>query len=305
MKRAANPALSPGAQAWLDRYAAHLREEVDLSAVTVRNYLSDLRHFAAWCEAAWASGDEPGATFAPQALTTPTITRYRAWLQAEARLRPASVNRSLVSLKRFCAWAVDAGHLQRDPSRPAKLVTQELHAPRHLTDKEEEQLIAAAQSVARDYTLLIVMLHTGLRAGEVCALRREHVRLARRSGVLQVWGKRHKYREVPVNATARRALEAWLPQAPAEGFLFPSRKTGAALTPRALGQLVTRYARAARVPELHPHDLRHRFGYRMAESVPLHRLAQIMGHDSLDTTRIYTQGTAADLQREVEKIAWE
>ena len=42
----------------------------------------------------------------------------------------------------------------------------------------------------------------------------------------------------------------------------------------------------------------------MAESVPLHRLAQIMGHDPLDTTRIHTQGTPSDLQREVEKIAW-
>ncbi len=53
-----------------------------------------------------------------------------------------------------------------------------------------------------------------------------------------------------------------------------------------------------------PHDLRHRFGYRMAESVPLHRMAQIMGHDSLDTTMIYVRATAGDLQREVEEIAW-
>ena len=52
------------------------------------------------------------------------------------------------------------------------------------------------------------------------------------------------------------------------------------------------------------YDLRHRFGYRMAESVPLHRLAQIMGHDSLDTTKLYIQGTKHDLQQAVETIAW-
>ncbi len=52
------------------------------------------------------------------------------------------------------------------------------------------------------------------------------------------------------------------------------------------------------------HDLRHRFWYRMAATVPLHRLAQIMGHDSLDTTMISVQGTKQDLQQEVEKIAW-
>jgi integrase/recombinase XerD len=42
----------------------------------------------------------------------------------------------------------------------------------------------------------------------------------------------------------------------------------------------------------------------MAASVPLHRLAQIMGHDSLNTTMLYVRGTKQDLQQEVEKIAW-
>ena len=60
----------------------------------------------------------------------------------------------------------------------------------------------------------------------------------------------------------------------------------------------------AQVADISPHDLRHRFGYRMAEVVPLHRLAQIMGHDSLDTTMLYIRGTKQDLQQDVEKIAW-
>ncbi|KAB8139589.1 tyrosine-type recombinase/integrase, partial [Chloroflexia bacterium SDU3-3] len=60
----------------------------------------------------------------------------------------------------------------------------------------------------------------------------------------------------------------------------------------------------ARLNAVHPHDLRHRFGYQMAARVPLHRLAQIMGHDSLDTTLLYVRGTAHDLQADVETIAW-
>jgi integrase/recombinase XerD len=87
-------------------------------------------------------------------------------------------------------------------------------------------------------------------------------------------------------------------------YLFPSEKTHRALTGRALGHLVTKYATLAQVSDLSPHDLRHRFGYRMAEAVPLHRLAQIMGHDSLDTTMLYIRGTKQDLQQDVEKIAW-
>jgi integrase/recombinase XerC len=68
--------------------------------------------------------------------------------------------------------------------------------------------------------------------------------------------------------------------------------------------MIKKYMRAANLAHVRPHDLRHRFGYRMAQVVPLHRLAQIMGHDSLDTTMIYIKATKADLQQAVEKIAW-
>jgi integrase/recombinase XerD len=187
-------------------------------------------------------------------------------------------------------------------------VAEEHRPPQHLTDQQEAALIAAvtAGGNVRDRAMLVLMLHTGVRAQEICGLQRADLRLAPRSGSLRIWGKHNKYREVPLNATARGVLTEWLEALPADqAYLFPSGKTGRGVTPRALGQLVKKYARQAGVPDLHPHALRHRFGYRMAETVPLHRLAQIMGHDSLNTTRLYTQGTASDLQQEVEKIAWE
>jgi integrase/recombinase XerD len=307
-KRPAKPDLSATAQQALDDYAAYLHQEQDVSPTTLRNYVSDLRQFIAWLEATGAEDAEQPSSFTPTGVTTPTLTRYRAYLQTVARLRPATVNRALISLKGYFAWAVDAGLLSRDPARPVKLVAQEPRPPFHLTDRQEEALIAAvtAGGSIRDRTMLILMLHTGLRARETCQLRVEQVRLGKRSGVVQVWGKHHKYREVPLNATARGALTEYLPTLiDRAGCLFPSGKTGRALTARALGQLVQKYATRAKLEGLSPHDLRHRFGYRMAESVPLHRLAQLMGHDSLDTTRIYTHGTPGDLQKEVEKIAWE
>ena len=58
----------------------------------------------------------------------------------------------------------------------------------------------------RDRTLIVVGLHTGLRSEELCGLKPSHVKMAKRSGHLKVWGKRGKYREVPLNATAREAL---------------------------------------------------------------------------------------------------
>jgi integrase/recombinase XerC len=308
VKRRAMPPLSAEGQAGLDAYAMVLRTTTDASAVTVRNYLSDLRQFMAWAEGEWASGQEDVIAFTPARLTTPLLTRYRSYLQHTRQLRLASVNRALVSIKRYSAWLVSAGRITRDPAAPVKLIPETPRAPRQLEDSEEEALLAAvaAHGSARDQVLITLLLHTGLRAREVCALRRRDVTLGKRSGILRVYGKRNKYREVPLNATARAALASCLAQAgDAEAPLFPSEKTGTALTARGLGYLVAKYAALAQVADLSPHDLRHRFGYRMAARTPLHRLAQIMGHDSLDTTMLYIKGTARDLQNEVEKIAWE
>lgn len=306
-KRASRPPLSPGGQAAVVAYGEALQHEQDLSADTRRNYLSDVQQFAAWCEGTWSAGQEAGTGFTPASVTTPTLTAYRASLQTVARLAPATINRHLVSLKRYCGWACAHGLLASDPARPVKLVPRVPPLPRHLSDREEAALLAAvtAHGTPRDRALLITALHTGLRAAELCGLQRADVTIATRSGHFMVWGKRQKYREVPLNSTARAALAPWLATLrPDARCLFPSIKGGGPLTARALGYLVARYAALARVKDVSPHDLRHRFGYRMAKTVPLHRLAQIMGHDALDTTRLYVGGTKQDLQQAVETIAW-
>jgi integrase/recombinase XerC len=106
-----------------------------------------------------------------------------------------------------------------------------------------------------------------------------------------------------LNATCRAALEKYLAELPPDSpYLFPSEKTGDRLTERALRHLIQKHMKAARLEGLSAHNLRHWFGYVMAENTPLQRLAQIMGHDSLDTTMIYiVKATRAVLQAEVEK----
>jgi len=307
MRRLSKPPISTSGQQALEQYTAYLQHEVDTSAATVRNYLSDLRQFVSWCETTWASGQEHTRSFTPGAITTLLLTRYRTYLQHTQQLKPASVNRALVTLKRYAAWATEQGLIPRNPARAVKLIPTEATTPGHLDDDDEDALVSAVTTIGslRDRTIILLMLHTGLRAHEVCSLQRSSVVLGKRSGLLKVYGKRNKYREIPLNATARKALAEYMAALPAERvYLFPSEKTHQALTERALGHLVKKYAALANLRHVSPHDLRHRFGYRMAESVPLHRLAQIMGHDSLDTTLVYIRGTQRDLQQEVEKIAW-
>jgi len=311
MKRLANPSLSALGEAALAQYRQILWEQEDLAGASRRNYLSDLRHFAAWYEAqcmrSTSDATPHQAEFDPQAITTPTLTSYRSYLQKDLRQKPNSVNRALISLKRYFSWTIQKQLIAYDPSAPVKLVGQEEGAPRQLDDQEEQALVVAVtkEGTLRDRTLIVLLLHTGLRAREACRLRQDQVKLGKRSGFLEVIGKRNKYREVPLNTTARKVLEVYLSTLPSHTvFLFPSSKPKKALSERALGYIVKKYADGAKLVDVSPHDLRHRFGDRMAESVPLHRLAQIMGHDSLDTTKLYIQGTRHDLQQAVETIAW-
>jgi integrase/recombinase XerC len=309
-KRTKRPALSATGEQALKQYEKRLSIEEDLAIATIRNYLSDLRHFAAWCESIWKQGREEDLAFAPERVTTPTITDYRVYLQA-LQLKPNSINRFLISLKRYFAWLADVGHLTHDPAKVVKLVGEEVVPPRHLNDQEEQALMAIVKNNGslRDQAIIVLMLHTGLRAQEVCTLTRSQVRLGKRGGSITVHGKRNKYREVPLNTTARVALSAYdpllmKPHAQDTTPLFRSEKRHTRLTERGLGYLVEKYAEQAKLRDVSPHDLRHRFGYRMARTVPLHRLAQLMGHDSLDTTMLYVQGTKEDLQQDIETIAW-
>ncbi len=306
MKREAQPALSVEGQQVLEQYADALRQMEDLSAVTVRNYLSDLRQFMAWCECRWRE-EWNEASFSPQAITPPLLICYRTYLQTALWLKPSSINRAIMSLKRYFAWTTKTQITQQDPTNTIKFVPKEATAPRHLDDEEEDALLAAVNAIGplRDRTMITLLLHTGLRARELCTLTRQQVHIGKRNGTLRIIGKRHKVRDVPLNTTARSSLSAYLATLPMESlYLFPSEKTQGALTERALGHLIAKYARLAHLVDVSPHDLRHRFGYRMATVVPLHRLAQIMGLDSLDTTMLYIRGTKQDLQHDVEKIAW-
>jgi integrase/recombinase XerD len=99
MKRAGHPPLSPAGQEALASYEHWLREREDLASASIRNYLSDLRHFIAWYETEREA--QVHDSFTPQGITTSALTRYRTYLQTARRQKSASVNRSFISLKRY------------------------------------------------------------------------------------------------------------------------------------------------------------------------------------------------------------
>ncbi len=279
----------------------------DLAPATLRGYRYDLRHFLAWHRTVQ---DKP---FAIEGLAEYELIAYRQHMVAAGR-RPATVNRRLDALRRLCRWARGTGALGADAAgnvRPMRTVRN--RQPVGLTDVETHALLRAAGASShglapRNYALVQVMLQAGLRIGEVAALTVADVSMSDRSGSVRIrHGKGLKAREVPLNATVRRALKQHLDQRQTPGqdaaLFVSSRET--AMPVRTIQAVMTSLARRARLKRVavSAHTLRHTFalGYLRDNPGKLVELASLLGHESLDTTAIYTRPSRDDIAADLER----
>lgn len=266
-------------------------------------YLGEMSRFAHWHE------QSTGAPFAPGAVTPLDVADYRRWLLGRGR-KPATVNRALDALAAFFAWAASEGLAGADPTEGVRRVPEQRRTPRWLGRRELGAFVRAVHRYGgtRDVALVSLMLHGGLRVSEACSLKVSDLEVRERSGVVRVRGKGGKYREVPLNATARRALAGYLAARGGPGgdeWLFVSRK-GSRLSARAAERSVARYARLAGLEGVTPHALRHTFCKMLVDAgESLDRVAALAGHANLNTTARYTRPSLQDLERAVDRIAWE
>ena len=279
----------------------------DLAPATLRGYRYDLRHFLAWHRSVQDDG------FAIERLAEYELIAYRQHMIAAGR-RPATVNRRLDALRRLCRWARGTGALAADAARDVRPVhTTRNQQPVGLSDIEVHALLRAAGAsshglAARNYAMVQLMLQVGLRVGEVAALRVADIVLSDRSGSVRIrHGKGLKAREIPLNATARRALKQYLEDRQAsdkDAALFVSSRD-TAMPIRTIQAVIASVARRARLKRVavSAHTLRHTFalGYLRDNPGKLVELASLLGHDSLDTTAIYTRPSRDDLAADLER----
>ncbi len=182
-------------------------------------------------------------------------------------------------------------------------------APRALERKELLALIRSvrASGKPRDVAIGTLLLHTGLRVSELCALNVDDAILKERSGhVIIRSGKGNKRREVPLNSTARSALKEWLEVRENNSKALFTGKGSDSLSPRAVEYLIKKYSSRAGLENVTPHVLRHTFCKSLVDTgESLDRVAILAGHENLNTTAKYTKATGRDLQNAVEKLAWE
>ena len=223
---------------------------------------------------------------------------------------PATINRCLAFLVEYARWAAEAGEvapaLAEELARLPRIRQQSLE-PRGLARQELRGFLKEVDLRAgvRDKALIYLLLHTGLRLGEVASLEMTDLALSERKGTVRVrgeWAKGGKERAVPIAAAARHALRAYLDERGDEpGPVFLGQR--GPLGRQGIARLVGKYARAAGL-SLSPHRLRHCFSYRYLESTAndLVGLAAILGHSSLNTTMGYTRKRPEDLEAAVERL---
>jgi len=279
-----------------------------LAPSTVVNYLADLRAFVRWGLNLF------GETFSLAALTPDTIRQYRSHLLENERRAPATVNRRLQTLRKFCAFAVKMGLMAFNPAEGIRLVQSDAgnSTPAPLTAKQIEALLNAPSSeqpslARRDTAILMLLLHTGLRVNELVELRLDDVQFDHPGVHLRVKnGGRGQARNIPLEGEVRRALHDYLsirPHVEGEDHLFLSRE-GRPLSARSVQRIVSLRARAAGLKGVSPQALRRTYASRLlAATGDLALVSERLGHQKLTTTIQYIGGIGGSTGRRVGDAA--
>ena len=275
----------------------------DYSHHTDRAIRSDLTKFAKWFVSA---NDE---RFDLTRVTVRDIADFREHLSRVRRQSIATVNRALVSIRRFLAHLVQSGALPDNVAESVKELKRMPITPKGLTTGQVRKILREIElrQDLRAGGIIGLMLFGGLRVSDVIGLDLDDVSITPRSGqVICRHGKGNKLRIVPLPVEARRLLSIYLecrPPTQAQSVFIGERGP---LSDDGVRAICSKYAAITGV-NFTPHVLRHTFAHRFLASTSndIVALAQILGHENLNTTAVYTRRSQDELQQRVEEMRYE
>lgn len=271
----------------------YLKIECAMSPNTVASYISDLTAFFS------AVGKDP------KDVVPEDIISYFAETTALSKRSQARV---LSSLHSFYKWMIMEGEMTDNPSDAIEAPKLGKYLPAVLSVEEVDRLIAAVDLDSafgkRDRAMLETLYGLGLRVSELVSLRISSIWTEQ--GFVSVIGKGDKQRLVPLGGMARDAIRDYLevrgPAADRESsdILFLNR-FGRALTRVAVFKMIKAYAMKAGISkEISPHTLRHSFATHLIENgADLRAVQEMLGHESILTTEIYTHIDSSTWQRNI------
>jgi len=267
---------------------------------TRRLIVLDLRQFARWFTDA---NREP---FVVTRVTMRDVIDFRDFLRRDKQQVVATVNRSLVLVRRFFTWLADQGTIPANPAKEVKELRRVQLAPKGLDRSQVRRLLREVEvrHDIRAAAIFSLCIYTGCRVGDLVNLELQDVMIAERSGtVVYRFGKGGKERSVPLPLPARRVLQVYLetrpPVEPCRVFIGERGP----LTDRGMRALFNKYGCIIGV-KLYPHLLRHTMAHQFLEDNPgdLVSLSLLLGHESLSTTARYALSTQHKLNETVDRL---
>ena len=201
---------------------------------------------------------------------------------------PKSISRKLNSTRTFYRFLKINEYVTDDPSLLVAHPRYQLAAPRILTPTEYRALRDAARSDARMFAVIELLLQTGIRIGELAALKLSDIQ---KEGLRIAPMEKHEERVVPLNSRAKEALNKYIEVRPKtdSDHLFIT-KSGKAFLIRNIRTAVERYFTLAEIKNAKVNDLRHTFvAHHLKHGASLVLVSKVLGHKRLSTTERYLE----------------
>lgn len=281
-----------------DSFLDYLRYERNYSDDTVKAYGEDIRQFQEF------GGEDVGL----QSPSEVVVDVVREWMIHLMNLGYAttSVNRKLSSLRSYYKYLLRRGEVKVDPLRKITGPKNKKNLPVFVKESEMNRLLddedfGEGFEGCRDHLVIAMFYATGMRLSELIGLDDGDVDFA--ASVIKVTGKRNKQRLIPFGEELRVEMETYVKQrdesVPVRSGAFFVRKTGERLYPNIVRKIVTRnLSKVVTVKKRSPHVLRHTFATSMLNhEAELGAIKELLGHESLATTEIYTHTTFEELKK--------
>ncbi|NOS99241.1 MAG: tyrosine recombinase XerC [Phycisphaerales bacterium] len=315
----------------ITEFLNYLNFERHFSPHTAKCYGADLTQFCAYIASesrasASASAGLGGSSFgAPGAgggtavmvdtdlkrkllsLTADDIKAFLVFLGGQ-NYSKSTTARKLATLRSFYKFCVRRNYMQTNPLSSIRMPKQDKRLPKFLTVDEVNRLLRTPEDNtllgARDRAMLEVLYSTGIRVSELVDLNAGDVDT--QAQVIRIRGKGKKQRATPIGPTALSAIARYLDlrRADVRSASFDQQalfvnKHGQRLSTRSVRRKLDKYlATAGLDPTISPHTLRHSFATHMLDKgADLRSVQELLGHQSISTTQIYTHLTAKRLKQ--------
>lgn len=266
---------------------------------TVETYARNVRLFIDWLE------HTTGEPFQDK-ISVFDGREYQAYLVTVRKQKPNTVNAKLEAVQQYVNFLSDLGEHERITISKQKSVPNYSVKVLDKSSLYKCRRWVSSYASARDAAIFELLLNTGLRVSELAALTMDDVQLSDRKGkVIARCGKGRKYREVPLNADGRNAVQKYLAVRPrnTDNHLFlgergPLGRSAILKVVRKIGQ------QGAGVSDLSPHTLRHICFTRMAKNgTDLTTIADLAGHSDVKlTAKYYVATSEEDREAAVETL---